>query len=46
MDDPVTVGSLVAGALSITAEAQLKGAVGEAVKDGYNALQRQTISRR
>jgi hypothetical protein len=38
MVDPVTVGSLVAGALGMTAEALLKGAVGEAVKDGYNAL--------
>ena len=38
MVDPVTVGSLVAGALSMTAEAVLKGAVGEAVKDGYKAL--------
>ena len=38
MDDPVTVGSLVAGALSMTAEAHLKGVVGEAVRDGYNAL--------
>jgi hypothetical protein len=38
MVDPVTVGSLVAGALSMAAEAVLKGAVGEAVKDGYKAL--------
>jgi hypothetical protein len=38
MVDPVTVGSLVAGALSMTAEEVLKGAVGEAVKDGYKAL--------
>jgi hypothetical protein len=38
MVDPVTVGSLVAGALSMTAEAVLRGAVGEAVKDGYKAL--------
>jgi hypothetical protein len=38
MVDPVTVGSLVAGALSMTAEAVLKGTVGEAVKDGYKAL--------
>jgi hypothetical protein len=34
MVDPVTVGSLVAGALSMAAEALLKGAVGEAVKVG------------
>jgi hypothetical protein len=38
MDNPVTIGSLVAGALSLAAEAVLKGAVGEAVKDGYKAL--------
>jgi hypothetical protein len=38
MVDPVTVGSLVAGALSMAGEALLKGAVGEAVKDGYQAL--------
>jgi hypothetical protein len=38
MVDPVTVGSLVASALSMAAEAVLKGAVGEAVKDGYKAL--------
>jgi hypothetical protein len=38
MVDPVTVGSLVAGALSMTAEAVLKGAVGESVEDGYKAL--------
>jgi hypothetical protein len=38
MADPVTVGSLVAGALSMAAEALLKGTVGEAAKDGYNAL--------
>ena len=38
MVDPVTVGSLVAGALSMAAEAGVKGAVGEAVKDGYKAL--------
>jgi hypothetical protein len=34
----MTVGSLVAGALSMAAEAVLKGAVGEAVKNGYKAL--------
>ncbi len=38
MVDPVTVGSLVAGALSMAAGAVLKGTVGEAVKDGYKAL--------
>jgi hypothetical protein len=38
MVDPVTVGSLVAAALSMTAEAVLKGAVGESVKDVYKTL--------
>ena len=38
MVDPVTVGSVVAAALSMAAEAVVKGAVGEAVKDGYKAL--------
>ena len=38
MVDPVTVGSLVAGALIMAAEALVKGAVGAAVKDGYKAL--------
>ncbi|MGC1862599.1 MAG: hypothetical protein WA733_16160 [Methylocystis sp.] len=38
MVDPITVGSLVAGALGMAAEAALKGTVGEAVKDGYKAL--------
>ena len=38
MPDPVTVGTLAVGALSMTAEALLKGAVGEAVKDAYKAL--------
>jgi hypothetical protein len=36
--EPVTVGALVATALAMAAEAGLKGAVGEAVKDGYKAL--------
>jgi hypothetical protein len=36
MADPVTVGVLVASALSIGAQAVLKSAVGEVVKDGYN----------
>jgi hypothetical protein len=44
MADPVTVGSLVAGVLSMAAEAVLKGAVGEAVKDGYKAL-KEKVSR-
>jgi hypothetical protein len=38
MVDPVTVGSLVAAALSMAAEAVVKGAAGEAVKDAYQAL--------
>lgn len=38
MVDPIMVGSFVAGALSMTAGTALKGAVGEAVKDGYKAL--------
>jgi hypothetical protein len=44
MVDPVTVGSLVAEALSMAAEALLKGAVGEAVKDGYKTL-KERVSR-
>ena len=44
MTDPVTVGALVVGALSMAAEAVLKGAVGEAVKDGYKAL-KEKVSR-
>lgn len=44
MADLVTVGSLVAGALSMTAEALLKGTVGEAAKDGYEAL-KEKVSR-
>ena len=44
MADALTVGSLVAGALSMAAEAVLKGAVGEAVKDGYKAL-KEKVSR-
>lgn len=42
--EPVTVGSLVATSLSMAAEAALKGAVGEVVKDGYKAL-KEKISR-
>jgi hypothetical protein len=38
MVEPVTIGTLVASALGMVAEAALKGAVGEAVKDGYSAL--------
>jgi hypothetical protein len=38
MVDPVTVGGLVARALSIAAEEVLKGSVGEAVKDAYKTL--------
>ena len=37
MTDPVTVGLLVSGALSLGAEAA-KSAVGEVVKDAYRAL--------
>ena len=44
MAGAVTVGSLVAGALSMAAEAVLKGAAGEAVKDGYKAL-KERVSR-
>jgi hypothetical protein len=38
MTDPVTVGGLAATALAMGAEAVLKGAVGEAVKDAYKAI--------
>ncbi|WP_456619043.1 MULTISPECIES: hypothetical protein [unclassified Bradyrhizobium] len=38
MTDPLTVGALVAAALGMAGEAVLKGAVGEAVKDGYKTL--------
>jgi hypothetical protein len=38
MPDPVTLGALIAAALSMAGEATLKGAVGEAVKDAYKAL--------
>ena len=38
MPDPVTLGALVAAALSMGGEATLKGAVGEAVKDAYKLL--------
>ena len=38
MVDPVTVGTFAAGALALAAEAALKGAVGEGVKDAYKAL--------
>ncbi len=38
MPDPVTAGALVAWALGLGGEAIVKGAVGEAVKDAYQAL--------
>jgi hypothetical protein len=38
MADPVTIGALAAMALSMAADATIKGAVGEAVKDAYAAL--------
>lgn len=38
MADPVTIGALIAWALSLGGEAIVKGAVGEAVKDAYKAL--------
>jgi hypothetical protein len=38
MADLVTIGGLAAMALSMAAEATVKGAVGEAVKDAYAAL--------
>lgn len=38
MADPVTIGALTASVLAMAGEAALKGAVGEAVKDGYKAL--------
>jgi hypothetical protein len=44
MVDPVTVGSFVAGALALAAEAALKGAVGEGVKDAYKVL-KEKVSR-
>jgi hypothetical protein len=36
--DPITIGAIVAGALRLGAEAVVKSAVGEAVKDAYGAL--------
>ena len=36
--DTVTIGALTASALGMASEAMVKGAVGEAVKDGYKAL--------
>jgi len=38
MSDPVTIGVLTASALAMAAEAVVKIAVGEAVKDAYKAL--------
>jgi hypothetical protein len=44
MPDPVTLGALVAAALGMAAEAALKGAVGEAVKEAYHALKEKVSS--
>jgi hypothetical protein len=44
MVDP-TIGSLVATALAMAAEATLKGAVGEGVKDAYKALKEKVSHR-
>ena len=38
MSDSVTIGMMVASVLAMAANAALKGAVGEAVKDAYKAL--------
>jgi hypothetical protein len=38
MSDAVTIGALAASALAMAAEAMVKGAVGEAIKDAYKAL--------
>jgi hypothetical protein len=38
MSDPVTIGAMASLVLSMASEAALKGAVGEAAKDAYNAL--------
>lgn len=38
MGDPITIGMLAASALSMAAEAALKGVTTEAVKDAYKAL--------
>jgi uncharacterized protein YicC (UPF0701 family) len=38
MTDPITIGVLATTALSMAAEAALKGSIGEAAKDAYNKL--------
>lgn len=38
MSDPITLGSLVAWVLAMAGEAAVKGAVGEAAKNAYQAL--------
>ncbi len=38
MPDPITIGSLVAAAMAMAADASVKGTVGEAAKDAYHAL--------
>jgi hypothetical protein len=38
MVEPVTLGAVVASALAMAAEAALKGSVGEAAKEAYQAL--------
>jgi hypothetical protein len=38
MSDSVTIGAMAASALAMAADAALKGAVGEAVKDAYKTL--------
>ena len=43
MTDPVTIGALVAKSLSMAADAALKGAVGEGVKDAYKALKEKVV---
>ena len=44
MPDPVTIGTLVASALAMAAEATLKGFVGESVKDAYSKLKEKICS--
>jgi hypothetical protein len=38
MVEPVTIGALVVSALGMAGEAALKGSVGEAAKEAYQAL--------
>jgi hypothetical protein len=38
MNDPITIGSIVATALATAGDAVIRNAVGEAVKDAYRAL--------